>query len=77
MQWTSSVSSRSASVRLRAVRTRIGLPAESSSSGTIAEPPGSSSISSSVRLVWAVFSTVASLRGASSVEVPPGDAACA
>ncbi|CAM5722754.1 hypothetical protein SALBM311S_11660 [Streptomyces alboniger] len=51
MQWTSSVSSRAASVRLRAVRTRIGLPAESSNSGTTVEPPGSSSIADRVKLV--------------------------
>ncbi len=93
MQWTSSVSSRPASVRLRAVRTRIGLPAWSSMSGTIGEPAGSSSISSSVRLVWAVFFStlsvvfpaVSGVRGASgeasvtesSAEPPHGDAACA
>ncbi len=56
MQWTSSVSSRSASVRLRAVRTRIGLPAWSIRSGTIGEPAGSSSISSTVRFVGAALS---------------------
>lgn len=56
MQWTSSVSSRPASVRLRAVRTRIGLPDWSSRSGTIGEPPGSSSISSTVRFVGTALS---------------------
>lgn len=56
MQWTSSVSSRPASVRLRAVRTRIGLPAWSSRSGTIGEPAGSSSISSTVRFVGTALS---------------------
>lgn len=59
MQWTSWVSSRSASVRLRAVRTRIGLPSASSRSWTIGAAVGSSSISSRVSVVWAVPAPVA------------------
>lgn len=70
MQWTSSVSSRPASVRLRAVRTRIGLPDWSSRSGTIGEPAGSSSISSTVRFVGAALSARTPGAGVRSVPVP-------
>ncbi|CAM5341304.1 hypothetical protein SALBM217S_03862 [Streptomyces griseoloalbus] len=68
MQWTSSVSSRSASVRLRAVRMRIGRPAWSSRSGTIGVPPGSFSISSSVSCagVVAAVAVVAVADGAAA-----------
>jgi hypothetical protein len=76
MQWTSSVSSRSASVRLRAVRTRIGLPAESSSSGTLREPAGSSSITSSVSEVLPTGSPALRVAedGAWAAEAPSADA---
>lgn len=72
MQWTSSVSSRSASVRLRAVRTRIGLPVASSSSGTTGEPPGSSWISSRVRCVPGEATGAAALAAAFVATPGPG-----
>lgn len=76
MQWTSSVSSRAASVRLRAVRTRIGLPDASSSSGTTGEPPGSSWISSRVRCVPGAVREEAALAATSAGSVPVGFCAC-
>ncbi len=67
MQWTSSVSSRSASVRLRAVRTRTRPPEASSISGIAREPAGSSSMTSRVRSPPGTVSDSADRRGAGAV----------